>query len=707
MADENLTDHDWPSNLPASSSELLASPFFPDYTFDGPFEGEQPDLRIDPKTHNALAAGIEKDQEEMEKAHQGSTSRGVSSSQFLSSSSSTTKENIFARLPDAFPPFLPAPTDIPIRLPCQEAQLAELDNMFNRKKHAKKGGALSATDETRNRELGKGYASWIDECTPYVKSASTRLQAVMGERNDMEFELPEYPLQRSPLRDITTLLTDLERSRPAMSPALKRVWDTESGTKQIKRARSAAEFDHATSSADNLFHEELCRDDSPVGGLYETLEGLGGKIDKETGRGLREYLMKMGEEHGMTVQVCDSITLLDFTPETMFELPNVKLMKHYQSGEGWGIEVREANLPSNRTDPTTGAITTSYERWIWFYITAPMVDITSFEDPSKIAIPPADFPNPVPQSWVVFALPLAHCTKYDTVTETELTSDNPSKLTGGRKGVNLDPPSPNAKILCHRRDYDLSFSGLPIFEFSQKPPGSLEGWYKWSVGNNILKMKSIMNPSFNGYWEGENGRFLGGSQVPDYGDGADGWWATMFATAFKDVVCWEKMKRSMGRGKMRIVIRWKDDGKARVKKPENEFEKALSAGVTGLGIQGADLPPGVPHGHNLFAGMRGNRRGGSAPSQALSNPSQVNFSHPSMTSLMPPPPSRSVPDPGQCLQRPQGPGLTYSINATSFSMARSDAAAPGLPSGRTLRRVQPFVRPPGEDFDFGGPKPEF
>jgi hypothetical protein len=170
--------------------------------------------------------------------------------------------------------------------------------------------------------------------------------------------------------------------------------------------------------------------------------------------------------------------------------------------------------------------------------TSPASSHTEFHTPKTS--PQPNFPHPPPTSWLVFALPKAHCTTYPTRTE----------------DFNLQF---NKNTITKRTDLDLSHSGLPIFEFS--PKDKEKELSTWSAYIESLTLGLPPNASgkeldaINSEIERLNGV---------YADGAAGNWLSVDergATEFneglvKEVEKWQGIRGAMGRGKLRIVVRW-------------------------------------------------------------------------------------------------------------------------------------------------------
>lgn len=216
-------------------------------------------------------------------------------------------------------------------------------------------------------------------------------------------------------------------------------------------------------------------------------------------------------------------------------------------------------------------------------VNAPVTDVfstpqsTAFSPEPIIKPTPPNFPRPAPLSWCVFAAPKAHVTTYPETVETH-----------DRDGSIATYPfaTPSATIR-KRIDYDFSFSGIPLFEFSSAD--------KFFIGRRRSEFLSIEQmggfyehdlyaPYANeeymrhcrlwedgewppGKWSGtskssryyEDGTPKGSMPSPNRGV----WWKNFYERMAKDVERWKKIKTAMGRGKCRVVVRW-------IEAPEDE-----------------------------------------------------------------------------------------------------------------------------------------
>jgi hypothetical protein len=286
------------------------------------------------------------------------------------------------------------------------------------------------------------------------------------------------------------------------------------------------------------------------------------------------------------------------------------------------------------TDPTTGAVTQTSETWIWFLLSRPL--LTHFvpvqlKTPAMASEPftsprsgyteyytpptastshlgdhlqpayqthPVEQPNlpyPVPTSSLIFALPKSHCTTYPVRTEdfqqpASLQKENiPFKHPYDKPLSSIFPSTsahkPRSSTTVHKRtDIDLSFSGLPIFEFSPKSTEyELSTWSSYITSLSV--QPSITSLSTSKY-EAEILRL-----EKLHSDGLDGYWLSVDGAEkgfneglVKEVEKWTDIRACMGRGKCRLVLRWTE---SKVEMEEGEALEGLGMGLGGeLGAAG-------------------------------------------------------------------------------------------------------------------------
>ena len=181
---------------------------------------------------------------------------------------------------------------------------------------------------------------------------------------------------------------------------------------------------------------------------------------------------------------------------------------------------------------------------------------------------PPNFPYPTPLSWLVFAAPKAHITTYPSNTENHdgSISNRPHHFTNKSKKV------------YKRTDYDFSFSGIPLFEFSSTDIFtatsvrheflSIEQMGGWSESDPFSAYSDDEYQRMYSLWEdGEwdlsadaprAGRFDKDGRptapIPPPNRGA--WWKVFYERMATDVERWKMIRTAMGRGKCRVVVRW-------------------------------------------------------------------------------------------------------------------------------------------------------
>lgn len=205
----------------------------------------------------------------------------------------------------SFPTPLPPPANLPVRVP------PLLDEAF-----ASQNLILDpSTDENRNTKAWDALMQHKKDRFPHVMNASDRLQAAMGLKNEHPFDLPQTP-------------ASVLANRAALPPALRALYDVPDVGLGI-----------------NLNSE-------PVRGVKRNLNatepktsmGLGDTVDKETGRGLREFLLLRGKEVGMRKVACKSLTFHDFTPDLRTNAHRNVILGHYAAEAGCRADFYEVEL---------------------------------------------------------------------------------------------------------------------------------------------------------------------------------------------------------------------------------------------------------------------------------------------------------------------------------------------------------------------------
>ncbi len=170
-------------------------------------------------------------------------------------------------------------------------------------------------DESRNKEALKTLEAKIKARTPYIELASRRFQAAAGLRNDLPFDLPELPMRK------------LSPNMQALYNVSQEGFTASSLDKGGSRAMSAA---RGKKDGGIAFTPK-----SPVG-----IEA----VDRETGKGLREFMLQKAKECGMRKRECKSIGFYDFTPDMRSGFHQNLLLGHYAAEEGERVDVYEVDL---------------------------------------------------------------------------------------------------------------------------------------------------------------------------------------------------------------------------------------------------------------------------------------------------------------------------------------------------------------------------
>jgi hypothetical protein len=212
---------------------------------------------------------------------------------------------------NSFPTPLPPPLNLPVRLPpLLTAETSGVPGISN-------GRILDGTeDENRNAEAWNALMQHKKERMPLVINASERLHAVLGLRNEFSFELPETPssvlANRAALYDIPD----------AGSLGLGISLDGGKKAKDVARG--------------------VKRDLDGTGPKVTT--GLSATVEKETGKGLREFLLLKGKEGGMKKISCKRVTFHDFTPDLRTDQYRNRIVGNYVAERGARVDFYEVEL---------------------------------------------------------------------------------------------------------------------------------------------------------------------------------------------------------------------------------------------------------------------------------------------------------------------------------------------------------------------------
>jgi hypothetical protein len=277
------------------------------------------------------------------------------------------------------------------------------------------------------------------------------------------------------------------------------------------------------------------------------------------------------------------------------------------------------NRPATQRNEDTGEEFATTETWLWMLISRPVLSYDPMDTstyvapnpssddyvPPNLGVPapdsnikrtPPNFPHPTPLSWVVFAAPKAHVTTYPETIETH----------DGDGSIAQYPFASPSRTIHKRIDYDFSFSGIPLFEFSSSETFSIAS--RTGAHHKRLTAEFLSIEQMGGFHENDEyapykkteyarhcqlwrdgewpaGKWVG---VPKrqryYDDDVLGmpkgsmpppnrgvWWKSFYERMARDVERWRKIRACMGRGKCRVVVRWTES-------PEDE---RMQGGVDG------------------------------------------------------------------------------------------------------------------------------
>lgn len=181
-------------------------------------------------------------------------------------------------------------------------------------------------------------------------------------------------------------------------------------------------------------------------------------------------------------------------------------------------------------------------------------DLSTGSTSSSSSLPSHDIPSPITTTWLVFALPKAYCTIYPERIE-EFSSHSNSHSHNKPQSVAQSQPN----IINKRIDFDLSFSGVPVFEFSSKPRSTLTSLSAY-IETLILRLPKGGSTKEERRVEEEIERL-----TDLYRDAVGGKWLSVDTETDKiewnealiwDVERWRDIRAAMSRGKMRLVMRW-------------------------------------------------------------------------------------------------------------------------------------------------------
>jgi len=199
---------------------------------------------------------------------------------------------------DSFPTPMPRPQNLPLRILSLGPALLKLDALYNPEDH------MNTRDEysTHNAKSKEGVVAFEEHNKTrmaYVQLASQRLQAATGMSNANTFDLPSDTTKRVIVP-------------PSLLDGYKPIPITPLTTHNIPPVSSlkGGPAQEATDGTTRV----LCKKDSGISLSGQTTPVPVGieTIDRETGKGLREFMLAKGKEHGMRKREAKEISFWDF-----------------------------------------------------------------------------------------------------------------------------------------------------------------------------------------------------------------------------------------------------------------------------------------------------------------------------------------------------------------------------------------------------------
>ncbi|TGO89458.1 hypothetical protein BPOR_0108g00050 [Botrytis porri] len=592
----------------------------------------------------------------------------------ISSSSPQTHSSPSIPETTIFPTDLPSPS-VPCRLEPHSPILDHLTAQYIAQ------GPHPQVSHVNHAAVNQRNASQIlskhqDDRAPFVRAASRRLQAVVGVRNDLPFDLlmgmgrddacnlvvgREGTLVDLGLKglgreegvrgggnengegedlaereDGVMSEDDVGNGREDMSTNMhmntnthaKEAYNTNTTAQYLQDIR--ASFDTLRSSSNNPshpssshhpHHQKTARQSTTSNPTHESptptqTTFFPPSVNPHTGEGLRAYLLSRASITGSVKRECRSISFHDFTPNVRTGEFRNQLLVHF-GVDGMSscerVEVMELGLPD---------ITGTLHPWLSIFIQRPLVTTSiPTTSTSTTSTTPPNFPKPTPTTWLCLAVPLSNVTTYPIQPDTSLPlSLLEPTFSHTQRGL------PTKKI-AKRQDYDFSFQGVPIFEFSTRtlfpqpenqipfsntaPTGDFLSVevprpYDPSDPYHPFPAQVSQNP---GLLQRETRKYareegVKGEELHTYGDmitdesGVDIseevspnegiWWCEFYRGITRDRIRWERVKRCMGRGRCRVVLRWQDvpDEMKRLGGRSSSSSTSSFSSATGVGVSG-------------------------------------------------------------------------------------------------------------------------
>ncbi|KAA8574826.1 hypothetical protein EYC84_004071 [Monilinia fructicola] len=525
-----------------------------------------------------------------------------------SSSPQDQQASASAEKPEPFPTNLPSPS-VPIRLEPHSAILNHLVARYNAEgPHPQIAHVSHAIVDqvSASEKLGKH----LSDRMPFMRAASQRLQAVIGMRNDLPFDL----LMGTGQHDAENLVLGPDGGLPP--PDTYKIFTTPSTPDH-----------HPPATNKNAPPQEgearEAREVYPV----QTNPFFPPSVNPNTGQGLREYLLTRALITGSKKRECRSISFHDFTPNLRSGEFRNELLEHF------GVD------GISKID---------------------RIEVL------ELSLTPPNFPKPTPTTWLCLAVPIANITSYPVQADTSLPSALLEEtLIRNKHGL------PTFKI-AKRQDYDFSFQGIPIFEFSTRklfaatslPSGdeaenendnnapiadflSVDGLKPYDVEDpyrefpvEVTQNPNLLHSICRKYAQssglrgealqnfGETIEDASGVDISEELSPNDGiWWNSFYRGMTRDRIRWEKIRRSMGRGRCRVVMRWQDvpeelktkdsrlgPGTCEVEKIMEEMTRESMQGKKRKARKSGVMSPGSGSGQDVGLGVMLAGRGARAPS---------------------------------------------------------------------------------------------
>jgi len=232
---------------------------------------------------------------------------------------------------DSFPTPRPPPRNLPLRISSLGPSLAKLDALYGPDYHMNTRDEYDIHD-MKTIEGATAFHEHNAQRMAYVQLSSQRLQAAMGICNVNAFDLPLDTAKR--------VITP-----PGLLDGYKPISITPLTAHNI--APVIAPSNGVSQGAADCGARVLRKKDSGVSLSGQTKPFPIGmdNIDKETGKGLREFMLAKGKEHGMRKREAKEISFWDFTTDLKTSVAKKERALLYDVTEpGDRIDVYEIDL---------------------------------------------------------------------------------------------------------------------------------------------------------------------------------------------------------------------------------------------------------------------------------------------------------------------------------------------------------------------------